>query len=323
MKSKLSLVTSVLLLANINLFAEQNVEANFTSTTDTPIHNYYDFSTPVHKISNAQRDYYRSIGLKDHESSQKAINDQYQKLSKTPKEIFDGFSLTIDAMTALDNNKTSQAQKSLTEASQTFEKVFKAHPEMKMVPIDMDVEVEEHEITNENVKTITQNAIRMLKENDPQEAMVLLKALKNQITITTLYLPMEFYELGTKAASEALKKGDEAKAISALSTGFESLIAKKSVIPISLLDSQVALLAASVVDKSNKEEINKLLDVAKNHLEQARLLGYTTKYDADYQVLTNQIHALQKEIKGKNEVEKLYDTLKKDYHKLVNKIVGK
>lgn len=320
--NKLSLITSLVLLANVTLYAEQNVESNFTSTTDTPIQNYYDFSTPVHKVSNQAQDYYRAMGLKEHKAWQQAVNKQYQKLAETPKEIFDGLSLTIDAMKALDNNQSEQAEKSLDIASQTFEKIFKAHPELKMIPIDMDIDIEEHEVNNENVKAITQNAIRMLKENNPQEALSLLVKLKNQINITTLYLPMDFYELGTKAASQALKKGDITKAITALNIGFNSIMVQKSMLPIALLESQSALIAASLVDKENKEEAHKLLNFAKSNLEQARLLGYTTKYSEAYKALNEQIHSLQKEIKGKNEVEKLYDSLKKDYNKLLDKVIG-
>ncbi|CAA6825218.1 MAG: Unknown protein [uncultured Sulfurovum sp.] len=320
--NKLSLITSLLLLANVTLYATENIESNFKSTTDTPIHNYYDFSSATHKISNEILDYYQSIGLKDYKSCQNTVKNQYQKLEKTPKEIFDGLNLTIDAIKALDNNNSTLAQKNLGEASAIFEKVFKANPELKMIPIDIDIKIEDHQVSNENVKAITENAIRMLKEHDTQEAIALLTNLKNQINITTLYLPMAFYEMGTKVATEALKKENKIEAMDALSLGFNSMIIEESIIPIALLESQSALLSASIIEKDDKEEALKWLDIAKSNLEQARLLGYTSKYNDDYQLLSNQIHSIAKEIKGKNEVEKLYDTLKNDYNKFLDKIIG-
>lgn len=318
----LSLITSLLLFANVSLHAEENVESKFTQSTDAPIHNFYDYSSPVHPISKEAKAYYEAMGLTKNKNCASAVKHQYDKLAQTPQEFFEGLSLTMEAMTALDHNQTSDAQTKLTKASDAFDKAFKAHPELKMVPVDVDIEIEDHEVTNENVKAITQNAIRMLKEHDVQEAIALLSELKNQINVTTLYLPMAFYETGTKVAAEALKKGKQEEAMRALVAGFNSMMVQESMIPIALLDSQAAIIAASVVDKEDKEAAHELLESAKANLEQARLLGYTTKYSDDYKALSDQIHAIQKEIKGKNEVEKLYDSVKKDYNMLLDKIVG-
>jgi hypothetical protein len=54
-------------------------------------------------------------------------------------------------------------------------------------------------------------------------------------------------------------------------------------------------------------------------LQKAELLGYTTKHSAEYKALSNSIKEIEKEIKGKNMVEKLYDNLKKDFTSLIKK----
>ncbi len=57
-------------------------------------------------------------------------------------------------------------------------------------------------------------------------------------------------------------------------------------------------------------------------LDKAVLLGYASKHSSEYKSLKSKILAIQKEIKGKNKVEKLYRDIKKDFKSLVHKTRG-
>ena len=98
-----------------------------------------------------------------------------------------------------------------------------------------------------------------------------------------------------------------------------SLVIFKTVIPTPLLAAQDFVIEASKLDKTKKEDATKLLEAAKYSLERAELLGYTKLFPNEYANLTKSINAIEKEIKGKNEIEKLYDKLKNDFKSLLTK----
>lgn len=316
-------IAAMLLLASVNLYSEPHTVGTPGLKQDAAtIHGYYDFYNTGYKVSKQARAYYKAMQMK-HLSGAKELSERpLKRLANTPKDIFHGLHLTIQAVDALHDDNIVSAEQTLAKANSLFEKTFKAHPEFKMVPVDVDIVIEDHNITNKNIHAITENAIRMLKEHNAQKAIALLGDLKNQINITTLYLPLAFYETGMKDAYAALKKGDKEEAMDALETSFDSMIVQESVIPIDLLKSHHAVFTASKINKNNRREITRLLDIAQDHLEQAQLLGYTSKYSAEYKNLSAQIVSLKEAMKEEKGVDPIYDTLKRDYNTLLDSIVG-
>jgi len=98
------------------------------------------------------------------------------------------------------------------------------------------------------------------------------------------------------------------------------LVIYKTVIPTPLLVTQDLINEVMKLDKSKKEDAIKLLEAAKESLNRAELLGYTKLFPKEYKALNTSIDAIEKEIKGKNEVEKLYSNLKNDIINLISKI---
>ena len=49
----------------------------------------------------------------------------------------------------------------------------------------------------------------------------------------------------------------------------------------------------------------------KEELKRAELLGYTKKHEENYKLLNSEIEKIEKEIKGENKIEKLYEQLSK------------
>ena len=319
---RFSIVAALLLSAHTALYAQNTPDVKVNHSEGTTIHSYYDFYALPGKVSADAQKFYELMKIKDHKNIHAALKKQYQKLGETPKEIFKGLSLSMDALVALEENNTAVAEEALSGASDSFEKAFKADPGLKMVPVDIRIKIESDDVTNKDLKKITKDAIEMLKENRLQEADILLLQLKDQVNITTLYLPISFYESGTKSALQHLIKGDKRGALEALYSGFNSMVVQESILPLSLLESHAAILAAADIDKNDKQAAAKLLDTAQEKLEKARLLGYASKYGKAYKDLSAQIKDLRKALKGKNEVEKLYQDLKHDYNLLLDKIVG-
>ena len=119
---------------------------------------------------------------------------------------------------------------------------------------------------------------------------------------------------------KALDKGDTKGAMDILDNGFSTLISTQITMPLSLLTAEDLVLDASALAKTKKEEATKLLDGATELLEKARLLGYVNKHDKEYKALNQAIENIRKEIKGKNEVEKLYNKVKNEFKSLIGKI---
>jgi len=129
---------------------------------------------------------------------------------------------------------------------------------------------------------------------------------------------MKLYPASTKAALDALNKGDKKAALTALAEGFGTLVRSQIVIPTPLLTAEDLIIEASQLDKRKKDDAQKLLNTAKEELKRATLLGYTKKHDPEYRLLNDGIEKVQKEIKGEKKVEKLYDAVKEDFKKIIH-----
>lgn len=242
---------------------------------------------------------------------------------KWRKEVSTAFNETVMALSALDNNNIDDAKKQLKSATDKFNTLLKNNPEPRSIPLSLDVDIYHADASAKEVEAITNDSIKLLKDHQIQDANMLLSGLKDEIDVTTHSIPMELYPLSTQTAYDKLKNGDTKGAREALLAGFDTVEMESVVIPIAILESQDEILSAAAVEKSDKSEAIKHVKSANMYLEKAKMLGYTTKYSDTYMSLHDQIHAIQKEINGKNEVEKLYEKIKVDYNKFLDGLIGK
>jgi len=248
---------------------------------------------------------------------QHEMQKQVQNHKQAPKEIVEGMQNTFNALQALGKKDKKEAKKDLEAAMKSFNKALKADPSLDLVPIDERLQAYAFMGTSEVIKDRLKVAQQLLKAHDTQAAIDVISPLKDEMDISTIAIPMKLYPIAAKKALDALNKGKEKEALAAIAEAMNSLVVFKAVLPTPLLAAQDLVTEASKLDKSKKKEANKLLDAAKEELKRAELLGYTKKHDADYKHLNESIEAIQKEIKGKNIVEKLYDTLKTDFKNIV------
>lgn len=253
----------------------------------------------------------------------KVVNLEAQKfqkdMKKAPKEIMDGFQKSIMALRLLQQNKAEPAKKLLQEATTSFDTALKADPKLGMVPIANNITVNDFTGNAKLIKHIINSAIELLKDNDTQAARDILLPLQDEMTLSTNYIPMSTYPHATKEALKELNKGDTKAAFTTLATALNTIVAKVAVVPIPLLTAQDLVMSASKVAKTDKKEAQKLLAQAQDELQKAVLLGYTKKHAAAYKDLSKQISAIQKEIKGKNIVVKMFDHIKESFDNLISK----
>ena len=247
----------------------------------------------------------------------KEIIEQNKLIKKGPEEVSNGLKQTLTAIKAIQKDDIEKAKQSLKEAHKSFETALKEDPKMKLIPIAGEMQVKQLESTPDQIKDAVKMAKEALDKNHLQEARAILAPLEDDIVVATQYIPMDLYPKAADLALKALEKNNKAAAANILIDGLSTFVTVRVVMPIPLIEAQELILDASKLDKSKKEEAKKLLDAAKVELEKATLLGYTDKHSDEYKELTKQIDAIQKEMKGKNVVEKLYDKLKASFKKLI------
>lgn len=255
------------------------------------------------------------------------VQNEISKDSKTkvttPKEIIAGMQYSFKALQDLHMKKIDDAKKDLQMALDNFNKALKANPNLDLIPVDQRIQAFEFLGTVDDIKKALNLGQKLLKEHNTQVAIDLISPLKDEIDITTMAIPMKTYPAAIKKALDALNKGDQITAYKVLMEAMNSLVVLKAVVPTPLLVAQDFVITASKLDKSKKDEAIKLLEAAKVALTRAELLGYTKLFPDAYANLTKSINAIEKEIKGKNEVTKLYDKLKEDFKSLIGKVRDK
>jgi len=246
------------------------------------------------------------------------IKKHTQETKKAPKKVIEGIQATFKSVHLIETGKLDEAKKLLEKANDDFEKALKADATLDLVPLEESLIVYNFVGTSKTIKEVLELSIKLIKDHDTQAAIALLSPLKDELDITVVAIPMKLYPASTKTALEALNKGDKKAALSALAVGFGTLVSSQIILPTPLLVAQDLIVEASKLDKSKKEEAKKLLNAAKEELNRAELLGYTKKHDAAYKLLNDGIDNIEKEIKGKNMVVKLYDKLKEDFKKIIH-----
>ncbi len=240
---------------------------------------------------------------------QKEASMHQDKSKETSKAIMEGIHLTFQAAQDIKAGKHDDAVKKLEQASKDFDEALKKDPKLDLVPIAQEVQIKTFAGDSKIIKQAIDTGAKLLKEHKTQDAREIILPLRDEMDFIVQYLPMKTYPLVTKKAAELLKQKKDREALMVLAQGFGTIVAVQNVVPIPLMLASDMTLEASKLDKNKKEEALKLLAAAKEQLKRAELLGYTSKHSAAYKAVEDQIEAIEKEIKGKNIVEKMYEEL--------------
>ncbi len=254
---------------------------------------------------------------------QKSIKGEAERenkiFDKTSKEISTALGDTFKALSALKYAKVKVAVKLLKQSDKKFDEALKQNPNLKLIPVENRVEVFAFDGNVKDIKLALKSAVRLLKHHKTQAARDILIPLKDEMDITTMYLPMDAYPAFIKTSIKQLEQKDTKGAIATLIDGFNTLVGQKVVVPTSLIMAQDLIGSASNLDKKKKDEATKLLTLANKELKKAVYLGYADENSKVYKNLEKSISDIKKEIKGQNKVEKLYDNLKNSFSSFMKK----
>ncbi len=257
-------------------------------------------------------------------STKEAIKKEQQKqtalLEKVNTNVVAGMEHVLKAIKLLEEQKDDEALSALETAVGKFEIALAAEPDLKLAPVDGYVTLYDLVATPETIKQQIKEVKKLLDDGKVQEARILLSTLRDEMVISTVYLPMGTYPDAIRLAVKYLRDKKRDQAIATLDTTVNSLVTESTSIPLGLIRAKSLIEQASKLDKEkDKEKILKLVKAAREQLEVASLLGYTQEYNPAYIDLKKQLVELEKEIKGKNMVEKLYEKLADSFADLLKK----
>ena len=236
-----------------------------------------------------------------------AKNSQVKLVQEAVKSLL----LTQKVLVDLSKKDKKAAIKDLEDAIGKLEVILASKDAPKLLPVDSKVIAVEYVGTIDMLKKSILGVKALLSEGKIQDARVLLNTLQSQINISTINIPLATYPDALKLAAKYLHEDKVNEAVAVLDTALNTLIEEKIVIPIPIIKAEGLIKAASVIAKTDKEQALKHLEQAKKELVIAKTLGYVSKSDTTYKMLDDAIGAVEKEIKGKNKAEKLFEDLMK------------
>ena len=253
------------------------------------------------------------FGKTSNEVSNDAVNKAKKDASYSDgvvnHEALNAYMLTKKVLVDIQNNDIKQAKKDLEVAIGKLEVLLSNKKTPKLLPIDLSVSSVEYSGSLKDIKETIDDVKDLIDDNKIQDARVLLNTLQSEIDITTINLPLATYPDALKLASKYLHEKDIDGAKAILLASLNTMVQNTIVIPIPILKADALIKDAQKISKNNKKQALKHLDMAKLELNKAEALGYTSKSDITYKTLKESIDKIQKEIKGKNKAEKLFEEL--------------
>ena len=249
-----------------------------------------------------------------------AVNNAKNNQAKLVNEAIHSLKDAHDALVALEKKDVKLATDKLENALGKLEIILAADNTPKLLPIDNVVEVNEFMGTSQEIDTLLNHVRVLLNKNKIQEARALMLPLQSEIDITVVSLPLVTYPDALKLAAKYVHSNELEKAQKVLVTALNTFTKVTEVLPIPLLKATDLIIASSAIAKEDKDRALLYLDGASESLKVAHKLGYVSKSTTTYKVLQDQIEAVQKEIKGPNKAEKLFETLKDSLKEFKEKI---
>ncbi|WP_456430846.1 YfdX family protein [Nitratifractor sp.] len=228
---------------------------------------------------------------------------------KVVQEAVDAVKLTREVLTQLDQGKKDEAIKTLEKAIGKLEVVMSAPDAPELIPLSAQVLVDRFAGTPNDAENAVIMATALLQHHKVQDARVLLDTLKDEIDFVTVNLPLASYPAALKLAAKFLHEGNVKAARHVIAAALNTFVEVDLVTPIGIVQAQDLIAAASKIAKKDKKAALAYLAAAKTALKKSEALGYTSASDTTYKMLIDQISAIEKEVRGKNEAAKLFDKL--------------
>jgi Tfp pilus assembly protein PilF len=243
--------------------------------------------------------------------SKNAVIKAEQKAQSTQlvKEAIRAIQYTQDALIYLNGNKIDKAKEALKNAVGQLALVLNAPNPPYLLPVDIQIEAYQFQGKIDDIAKMVASAKLLVAENKLPEARQILNALRDEIVIKTINLPLATYPAALNLAIKYLNEGKIKEAKDVLAMALSTLVEVDTIIPIPLIKAQALVTEASKIVKKDPKEALNYLEEAKKQLILADLLGYTSTSKTTYKELEKEIKHLEKEIKAHHKTAGLFEEL--------------
>ncbi len=225
------------------------------------------------------------------------------------KEAVEAVLLTQKVLVDIAHKDKKSAIKDIEKAIGKLEVVLAKKDAPALLPIDATITAVEFTADSSTIKAGLKTVMALLRDGKVQEARELLNTFQSEIDIITVNLPLASYPKALKLAASYLHDGKLKEAKDVLEMALSTLVTTKVVIPIPFITAEALIHDAQKIAKKDKKQALLHLELAREELRKAKLLGYTSESDVTYKMLDEAIEKVEKEIKGKNKAEKLFEEL--------------
>ena len=236
------------------------------------------------------------------------------------KEALSSLEISAKALKNLEENQKDKAKKNIELALGKLEVILTSKEVPKLLPIENRFIVKNFIGGAKEVDIALKEVKKMMENGKIQEAGELLISLQSELDITTISLPLATYPDALKLASKYLMEDKIEEAKDTLKLALSTFANVQTIIPIPLVNTVELVAVASSKAKENKDLALKYLTSAHNELEKAEKLGYISKSATSYKELHTLIEGVEKEVKGPNKAEKLFNELGEKLKEFKSKI---
>jgi ribonuclease HII len=249
-------------------------------------------------------------------ATKKAENNQVKLI----QEALNSLEIAAKALKNLEDNKKDEAKKNIELALGKLEVILTSKDVPKLLPIKNRLIVKNFIGGAKEVESALKKVKILIDNGKIQEAGELLISLQSELDIVTVNLPLSTYPDALKLASKYLIEGEIEEAKDTLKLALSSFANIQTIIPIPLINTVELVAVASNKAKENRDLALKYLSSAHDELNKAEKLGYISKSTTTYKELHTLIEGVEKEVKGPNKAEKLFDELGEKLKEFKSKI---
>jgi len=261
----------------------------------------------------------KQVALKATQTATHKVEDNKVKLVQ---EAINSLKLAAKALDDLNQNKPEDAKKDIELALGKLESILAVEHTPKLLPIENRITVKNFAGSAKDVEIALEKVKALLNAGKVQEARILLSTLQSEIDLTVVSLPLVSYPDALKLASKYIIEGKTNEAKKVLALALSTFTEVTQVIPIPIVNSIELIATASKIAKENKEQALKHLAYASAELDKAEKLGYVSKSAVTYKQLHELIKKIEKEVKGPNKAEKLFQELSQKLKEFKDKILS-
>lgn len=237
-----------------------------------------------------------------------------ERREKIMQEAVEALARTKDALTALEEERISDALEALALTTGKLELIVAREPDLRLAPTDVAIIRRDLYATTEAIEAAIDRAKSALKKGEVQVARRLLSGLGSELVISVTNLPLATYPDAIKAITPLIDDGKIAEARRSLQAALNTVVITEQVVPLPVLRSEALLKRAEeLAGKSDRgeaenEELTDKLAAIRNQLAMAELLGYGDQ--GDYASLYAQLDDIQKKTTDGQSGEGLFDKMK-------------